>query len=118
VTTPFVDQYKAFAANGGGTGAGGPPAWLRELRERAIARFTAAGFPSTRLEQWRFTNVRPIAETPFTLSGARWDLGHVPAGAVVMTLGEALLRSPDLVHAHLGRYASVDANPFTSPRER
>jgi Fe-S cluster assembly protein SufD len=114
VTAPFVDQYKAFAANGGGKGATGAPAWLRDLRERAIARFTETGFPSTRLEQWRFTNVRPIAETPFTLSGARWDLGHVPAGAVVTTLGEALLRSPDLVHAHLGRYASVDSNPFTA----
>jgi Fe-S cluster assembly protein SufD len=114
VTAPFLDQYKAFAANGGGRVAAATPAWLRDLRERAIARFTETGFPSTRLEQWRFTNVRPIAETAFTLSGARWDLGHVPAGAVVTTLGEALLRSPDLVHAHLGRYASVDANPFTA----
>jgi Fe-S cluster assembly protein SufD len=114
VTAPFLDQYKAFAANGGGKVAAAAPAWLRDLRERAIARFTETGFPSTRLEQWRFTNVRPIAETAFTLSGARWDLGHVPAGAVVTTLGEALLRSPDLVHAHLGRYASVDANPFTA----
>jgi len=114
VTAPFLDQYKAFAANGGGKVAAAAPAWLRDLRERAIVRFTETGFPSTRLEQWRFTNVRPIAETAFTLSGARWDLGHVPAGAVVTTLGEALLRSPDLVHAHLGRYASVDANPFTA----
>ena len=114
MTAPFLDQYKAFAANGGGRVAAATPAWLRDLRERAIARFTETGFPSTRLEQWRFTNVRPIAETAFTLSGARWDLGHVPAGAVVTTLGEALLRSPDLVHAHLGRYASVDANPFTA----
>jgi len=110
VTAHFVDQYKAFAANGGG----GAPAWLRDLREGAIARFAAAGFPSTRQEQWRFTNVRPVAETPFTLSGGHWDFGRVPAGALVTTLGEALHRWPDLVRAHLGRYASVDANPFTA----
>src|SRR5207245_10198391 len=70
--------------------------------------------PATRREQWRFTNVRPVAETPFTLSGGRWDFGRVPAGALVTTLGEALHRWPDLVRAHLGRYASVDANPFTA----
>jgi Fe-S cluster assembly protein SufD len=106
----MVGQYRAFAANG----ASGAPEWLRSLRERAIARFAEVGFPSTRLEQWRFTNVQPIAETPFTLSGARWEAGRVPAGATVTTLGEAIQRWPDLVRAHLARYAPVEANPFTA----
>jgi Fe-S cluster assembly protein SufD len=87
---------------------------LRSLRERAIARFAEVGFPTTHLEQWRFTSVQPIADTPFTLSGVRWDAGHVPAGAVVNTLGEAMQRWPDLVQAHLARYAPVEANPFTA----
>ena len=39
-----------------------------ELRRRAAERFTALGMPTTRLEAWRFTNVAPIAGTPFTLA--------------------------------------------------
>ena len=62
VTEHFLGQYRAFAANG----AAAAPAWLRGVRERAIARFAEVGFPTTRHEEWRFTNVQPIAETPFT----------------------------------------------------
>ena len=42
------------------------PLWLRELRERAFATFWEKGFPSTRDEDWRFTNVNLIARTRFT----------------------------------------------------
>lgn len=35
------------------------------LRRAAIERFAAVGFPTTRDEEWRFTNVAPIARTPF-----------------------------------------------------
>jgi Fe-S cluster assembly protein SufD len=106
----FIEQYRKFEANG----ASSSPGWLRSLRERAIARFDEVGFPSTRLEQWRFTNVQPIADTPFTLSAVRWDVGRAPKGATVTTLGEAMRRWPDLVRAHLARHAPVDANPFTA----
>jgi Fe-S cluster assembly protein SufD len=44
------------------------PAWLRDLRERGASRFAALGFPSVRQEEWRFTNVAPIASTPFRLA--------------------------------------------------
>jgi Fe-S cluster assembly protein SufD len=44
------------------------PAWLRDLRERAFARFCEVGFPTTRHEDWRFTNVNAIAQTPFQLA--------------------------------------------------
>ncbi|OFV86946.1 MAG: Fe-S cluster assembly protein SufD [Acidobacteria bacterium RBG_16_68_9] len=110
MTEHFVGQYRAFASNG----AAGAPEWLRSLRERAIARFAAVGFPSTRLEEWRFTNIQAVAETPFTLSGMHWDAGRIPAGATVAPLGEAMQRWPDLVRAHLARYATVEANPFTA----
>jgi Fe-S cluster assembly protein SufD len=110
VTAHFVGAYKAFAANG----ASGAPPWLKEMRERAIARFAEVGFPTTRLEQWRFTNVQPISETAFELQRASWELGSVPAGVTISTLGDAVATAPDFVRAHLGRYASVETNPFTA----
>jgi Fe-S cluster assembly protein SufD len=42
--------------------------WLRELREKAFARFCETGFPTTHDEDWRFTNVSPIAKTSFRLA--------------------------------------------------
>ncbi len=44
------------------------PAWLRDLREAAFARFCAVGFPTTRDEDWRFTNLSPVTRTPFRLA--------------------------------------------------
>jgi Fe-S cluster assembly protein SufD len=44
------------------------PVWLRELRERAASRFAAAGFPTVRQEEWRFTNAAPIADAGFRLA--------------------------------------------------
>jgi Fe-S cluster assembly protein SufD len=42
--------------------------WLRELRRDAFARFCEVGFPTTHDEDWRFTNVSAIAQTPFRLT--------------------------------------------------
>ena len=39
--------------------------WLRELRTAAFTRFSERGFPTTRDEQWRETNVAAIARTLF-----------------------------------------------------
>ena len=41
--------------------------WLRQLRQEAFARFCQTGLPTTRDEDWRFTNVATIAQTPFRL---------------------------------------------------
>ena len=42
------------------------PAWLRSLREDAFARFCEIGFPTTKDEDWRFTNVSPISKHRFS----------------------------------------------------
>jgi Fe-S cluster assembly protein SufD len=44
--------------------------WLRALRQRGFQRFCEVGFPTPRDEDWRFTNVSQIAETPFRISRA------------------------------------------------
>jgi Fe-S cluster assembly protein SufD len=42
-------------------------AWLRKLRQDAFARFAETGFPTSRDEDWRFTNLSAVAQTPFRL---------------------------------------------------
>ncbi|MCH7707131.1 MAG: Fe-S cluster assembly protein SufD [Myxococcales bacterium] len=42
-------------------------AWLRDLRAESLARFADQGFPNTKLEEWRYTRVTPMAEVPFQL---------------------------------------------------
>jgi Fe-S cluster assembly protein SufD len=46
-------------------GAATSPQWLQPLRAAGIASFTELGFPTLRDEDWRFTNVAPIAALPF-----------------------------------------------------
>ena len=47
--------------------AGNKLSWLRTLRDDAFSRFCETGFPTTHDEDWRFTNVSPIARTEFSL---------------------------------------------------
>ena len=48
----------------------GGPRWLQDLRDRAASRFAALGFPTVRDEEWRFTNIAPIAAAEFRPTGA------------------------------------------------
>jgi Fe-S cluster assembly protein SufD len=42
--------------------------WLQDLRDQAASRFVELGFPTVRDEEWRFTNVAPIASSEFRLA--------------------------------------------------
>ncbi len=44
------------------------PAWLRERRGEAIARFAERGFPTPRDEDWKYTSLAPITATAFDLN--------------------------------------------------
>jgi Fe-S cluster assembly protein SufD len=55
------------------------PSWLAPLRRRAIDRFAERGFPTTRDEDWRYTNLTSLAATPFRLAAPSPD--GVPAWA-------------------------------------
>lgn len=46
---------------GRGEAAASAPDWLRGLRRAALERFEKLGFPTLQDEDWRFTNVSPIA---------------------------------------------------------
>jgi Fe-S cluster assembly protein SufD len=78
---------------------------MADIRKRAAERFEAHGFPTTREEEWRFTNVAPIAKSRF------------PTAAPNVTgrsLRTALERHPELIEEYLGRYATSESNPFVA----
>ena len=106
MTGHYVDAFKAFAGNG----AAGAPAWLKQIREGAIARFAELGFPTMKQEEWRFTSVAPIAERSFTLPHAKG--ARLPAHAALDAL--ALGAGPRVVIVD-GHYApklsTVTAGP-------
>jgi Fe-S cluster assembly protein SufD len=63
----LLDQTSAFDRSLGEADS----AHLRRLREEGRSQFATLGFPTTRLEEWRYTNVGPIAATDFRLAGPR-----------------------------------------------
>ncbi len=63
-TAQLVEKFSQFKS------AASQPAWLPPLRNSGLASFTAAGFPTLHDEDWRFTNIAPIARLPFHQAGA------------------------------------------------
>jgi Fe-S cluster assembly protein SufD len=66
-TVQKVETYLEIFAEFGKRASGHGLPWLRKLREDAFARFNETGFPTTRDEDWRFTNIAAIARTEFFL---------------------------------------------------
>ena len=54
--TKFEQRFKNEASQ---------PSWLFPLRKSGIVRFAEMGFPTLNDEDWRYTNVAPIAKLPF-----------------------------------------------------
>lgn len=57
----YLADFERF--NRDGTLSG--PGWLNRIRRAAIERFAELGFPTTRHEEWKYTNVEPIAARVF-----------------------------------------------------
>jgi len=136
---PYVEAFERWSANG----ASGDPTWLKERRAQAIARFADQGFPTTRQEEWRFTDVKPIARMDFAPAEravvSQWDhlllggrdqyravfinghfaedlssVAEVPGGVRVGSLKEALETDAALIEQHLGRYAATDRSALAA----
>ncbi len=60
----YLESFTEFEKSSSGSNL----PWLRRLQEDAFARFCQTGFPTTRDEDWRFTNVSAIARTAFSLA--------------------------------------------------
>jgi Fe-S cluster assembly protein SufD len=70
--------------------------WVQALREAAFQRFAELGFPTTHDEEWRFTNVAPIART-------QWGQGFRPAAGL-----------PPGARPHLAQHALYDRSAFVA----
>jgi len=120
------------------------PERLRELRRQAIERFAVLGFPTIKMEEWRFTNVAPIARTEFNLAPERAgivlgdlapfryadsiqltvvngqlvpefsDLRCLPEGVIVCSMAESLESHTGKIDAYLGRYAQFESHAFVA----
>jgi Fe-S cluster assembly protein SufD len=80
------------------------PKWLLPVRKAGIASFAEQGFPKLSDEDWRFTNVAPIAKLNFSLAGQA-----VVNGAETKVLTES-------VFAALPGHRLVFVNGFFSPK--
>ena len=100
----YLAELERFA-NGRGEVA---PAWLKDLRAGGRAAFEQIGFPTTRQEEWRFTNVSPIATTPFRLAEG------VPTNAAPLVSRVAVRGSVRLVLLN-GRFAPELSDLSTVP---
>ncbi len=57
----YSAAFREFQAKRGGSEL----SWLSRLRESAFDRFEQLGFPTTAEEEWKYTNVAPVAKTKF-----------------------------------------------------
>ena len=60
-----TDNYSACLAGLEKECAAGEWAWFMPARRQAFDRFRTLGFPTTRHEEWRYTNVASLAKTSF-----------------------------------------------------
>jgi Fe-S cluster assembly protein SufD len=88
-------------------GAQGEPAWLTNLREKSGEVFESRDFPTTRDEEWKYTNVAPILKIPYK-SAADFDAVALTAEQIAPFLLEESLGSR-LVFVN-GRFAREASN--------
>ena len=143
-TTAAVAADDRYLAEFEGRGSRPEPRSRSGIRRRAIERFRELGFPTMREEDWRFTNVGPIARTEWEIaedtptlaeedlalyvypdmyravfvngrfSAEMSRLDGLPEGVTVGSLGEALSAGHPAVEEHLGAHASFEEQAFVA----
>ncbi|QOJ23752.1 MAG: Fe-S cluster assembly protein SufD [Gammaproteobacteria bacterium] len=120
-----------------------PLSWLNQLRAQAIDRVSTQKLPTKRDEEWRFTDISPLARLPYRPSQPDPNLhiqdiqhlfldevknrlvfvdGHFSRQLSVITnpdftignLPELLSTHASVLESHLGQYARFDNNVFTA----
>lgn len=117
--------------------------WTATLRETAQERFLKVGFPTRKDEDWKYTNVAPIANTKFTITSGPgmvspeqiepFSLSEFNAIELVfvdgfyapelsqagvlpkgLTIGNIASKKSDKAADQLGKYADISLNPFVA----
>ncbi len=117
-------------------------AWLNQLRANAVDRVGALTVPTTRDEEWRFTDISPLTKIPFQpvrsapkLTPAESERFALPeasaclvfvdgvyapqlsfnkAGIVVENLAAGVTKHGATIEPHLGRHAAFHGNVFAA----
>ncbi|HEV2764005.1 MAG TPA: Fe-S cluster assembly protein SufD [Pyrinomonadaceae bacterium] len=69
--------------------ATGAPAWVARLREAALERLERTGFPTTGEEDWKYTNVAPLARATFVRPSETEALSLDPTTVAPLLYAEA-----------------------------
>ena len=91
----------------------GDESWLDMLRKAGAERFEAVGFPNPKDEEWRFTQLGPIARTKFAVAHGDERTQGVRDAAEQSSLGDEV--AAELVFVN-GRYAPHLSRPGKLPR--
>lgn len=83
----YVDEFPRLLP----TLAGQHLPWLVSLREAALLRFRTSGFPTQRDEDWKYTNVAPIANGYFLLQPPSGSKAVAPQQIAALGLAGAQL---------------------------
>ncbi len=97
----FLSDFELFEQNGAAKG----PSWLRQIRKAAISRFSELGFPTTRLEEWKYTSVAAIANVRFTRA-ERARGGLTSEALALTTLEQVACAQLVFVNGHYSRELS------------
>ena len=86
-----VERYLAAFESLEKNGFARDPLWVQALRKNALARFNDLGFPTARRgnEEWKYTNVGPLARASFQPLAAPADVTLNGAELEPFTFGEA-----------------------------
>ncbi|SDE17663.1 Fe-S cluster assembly protein SufD [Paraburkholderia lycopersici] len=111
MTESMREHYREAFRTMAGTLAGVELPWLRKARRHAFDRFETLGFPGTQLEQWKYTNVMPIAKPHWHFApadGADTDLARL---ADELVPGDAAARIVFVNGRHAPKLSSVPSLP-------
>lgn len=119
-------------------------AWVKARRDAAAKRFAEVGFPTTRIEDWRFTNIAPIADTTFVPASGSFaqaaslvaavnvpgalrlaivngqfaaglsDLSAMPKGIRIAGIRDGARDGTDGLEQHLATVFNIDAHPLAA----